>query len=94
MDIHCPTCAEPYEIDYLHDVASGLGTTDAPATFASVYADFRRRGCLALGERHGTVLPMDDEARYRADARSMLADLLGDDVDGYASDVEDFGLDF
>jgi hypothetical protein len=49
---------------------------------------FRTRGCgEAFAEWRITCIPDKD-----AEARTMLAEVLGDDVDGYAATLEDFGL--
>lgn len=54
------------------------------ALFDQVSADFRRRGCEALGSRHN-----DTEANP---AIGALYELLGDDIDGADALIEDFGL--
>lgn len=77
MDVKCPICAEPWDVDSLHDI-------DKP--FKTAYADFRRFGCEAFGEAHNGT---GDE--YNA-ARWEIYDLLGDDIDGAAALLEDFGL--
>ena len=83
MDINCPRCAEPVEIDYLHDVAD-----DDDTTFAEVLRAFQSEGCSAL---HSVCNPRaTDRDRARASAAAMLYDLLGDDIDGAASMLEDF----
>lgn len=84
MDIICPRCGEPWEIDSLHDYAEETGTT-----FAAVSKTFRVKGCgTALAEWQGGPC----ERTEGSEVRSALADLLGDDIDGYASLCEDFGL--
>lgn len=81
MDIRCPICADPVEIDYLHDIADDTGTT-----FKKVYSQFVSQGCAALnnGRRpsycqrtdHGTLV-------------SAMMDIFGDDIDGLAAIFED-----
>lgn len=111
MDIRCPICSEPWDIDSLHEeVTERFGTWDPEAVprynrhlgkgatvlpdrpyedlFAEVRQDFSRRGCEALGARHG-----DHEA---SPLIAEVLDLLGDDIDGAASlldDAEALGLD-
>lgn len=82
MDILCPKCAEPWEIDSLHEVAEDHGGFDA------AYKSFRTQGCGVAFSSWGTAMcnPVDRPELYE------LADLLGDDVDGYAAMIEDFGL--
>lgn len=77
MDHYCSKCSEPVDNDYFHDVAEESGRT-----YQEVAADFRQRGCEALGESHG-----EGEANPYADA---LYDLLGDDMDGAAAMMEDY----
>lgn len=80
MDIYCPKCGEPVELDYLHDVASDHGKT-----YKEVLHDFQQRGCPAIDD---TCNPVKNERAYYADA---LYDLLGDDIDGAASMFDDLG---
>ena len=87
MDIYCPKCGEPWDMDSLHDmVEDGL---------ASSYQDARKKfsvnGCKALGTSHGSA---DVEVRglRASDASAALFDVLGDDVDGIAAMMEDYGF--
>lgn len=82
MDIYCPKCAEPVEIDYLHDVADDNGTT-----FTVELHRFQSDGCKAIGARCNPV-----KDRGRASAAAALYDLLGDDIDGAAAMLEDFEM--
>lgn len=87
MDIKCPVCREPWDIDSLHDVADEFGSFDA------TYRIFRTQGCgvafASWGNQHCTREARNDA---KSDALFALAELLGDDVDGYASMIEDFDL--
>lgn len=76
MDLLCPKCSEPWDNDTFHDVAEDTGST-----YTKVAADFRRRGCEALGTTHGEMNP---DPRVGA-----LYDMLGDDMDGAAAMIED-----
>lgn len=100
MDIACTFCGEPWDIDSLHDAAKErldrlrdtLGEADYPPeglptyerVFAQVRTDFLRRGCKALGEAH-----TEPRLTTRATVASALADIMGDDLDGMASALED-----
>jgi hypothetical protein len=81
MDILCPKCGEPWEIDTLHEYAEEQGST-----FAQVSKSFRARGCgvafeaWSLGECR--TAPMSGML-------AVLAEIMGDDIDGYASACED-----
>jgi len=79
MDIYCVRCGEPTDMDYLHDVAAEQETT-----FAKVLAAFQTKGCEALGEPQCERRPS-----LRSEAMSAMFDILGDDVDGAASMMED-----
>lgn len=89
QDIYCVKCGEPVEVAYLHDVAA-----EKRFTFQKVLKDFQTRGCKAiLSECNEPDTSTDN--RYgitRMEAQSALFDLLGDDVDGAAAMMEDFGL--
>ena len=89
MDINCPRCAEPVEIDYLHEVAEVEGQYGDGGTFADVLRAFQRDGCSALGARCNPRVT--DRDRARAAGAALLYDLLGDDIDGAAAMLEDFG---
>lgn len=79
MDILCPKCGEPWDHDTLHEVAE-----DSDKPYDTVAADFRARGCEALGTKHsaGEAHPVI----------SAVYDMLGDDMDGAASMLEDAEL--
>jgi len=91
MDIYCPIrgCGEPLDNDYIHEYAKEIGST-----YEKVSADFRNRGCVAVGLIHSEG---NDEVDSRyglsaSDAASALYDILGDDMDGMAAMMEDMGF--
>ncbi len=89
MDIYCPKCGEPWDNDSLHEAAAELNEEarslgERPVTYDTVARDFRDRGCLALGERCGKPNP------EIAKAAAAVYAFSGDDMDGAASDFEDF----
>lgn len=87
MDIYCPVCAEPWEIDSLHDMAEEEGQT-----FSQVRRAFFADGCGTAFKSWGiTCEPATGRAGARAMVSAMLADILGDDIDGIASELEDAG---
>lgn len=87
MDIYCPRCGEPWGIDELRDVETVDGV---PMTFAQARKLFFGKGCGAVFGYGRPCEPANDVMRSRAGVAGMLADLLGDDVDGIAADMEDF----
>lgn len=81
MDIRCPICSEPWDLDELHDVP-GMSFEEARQRFYS-------EGCgMTFGSK--TCEPADAQASERAAISSALADLLGDDIDGIAAMEEDY----
>lgn len=81
MDVFCPRCGEPVDPDYFHDVAEENGTS-----YRQVSRDFQSRGCEALGEPRCERAPDS----LRAEVSAAMFDLMGDDVDGVASMMDDF----
>ena len=82
MDIYCGKCAEPTDNDSLHDaVEEGLFDNYREAAEA-----FRREGCTALGFSHNA----ETMNSQRASVAAAMMELNGDDMDGFASDMDDF----
>lgn len=90
MDIPCPVCGEPWDNDSLHEeVATREADGDVTASYAKVAAEFRSKGCKALGAAFGpqsSCVPNND---MRTQVAGMLHDMLGDDTDGIAAMFED-----
>jgi len=84
MDIYCNRCGEPWDVDTFHDVADDLGVS-FDAALARFYAD----GCAGTGWVKRCDVAPDGPARVRASVSGMLAEVLGDDVDGIASELAD-----
>lgn len=97
MDVYCVKCGEPWDIDSLHEEAEVRQQMGHPqATFAVVRDDFYSLGCVALQTAFGT-LECEQQDSLGADGRlsesaamGVLAGLLGDDIDGVASMMEDY----
>jgi hypothetical protein len=100
MDNYCPKCGEPWDIDSLHEEVlvkmqdSGIvaGTkTGYEKLFDAVRKDFYRRGCPAAGGRCSEPDTTTDNTfgLTRAEASSSLMEMLGDDIDGVASMLDD-----
>lgn len=89
MDLMCPRCGEPWDNDEFHEVAAETGST-----YAKVAAEFRLKGCEALGTSHSTPSTEKDRTYglTRQDAATALYDLLGDDMDGAAAMLDDLGF--
>lgn len=81
MDLLCPKCGELWDNDSIHEEAKADGET-----YRTLLPRFQREGCAIFGTRHNAVqLRGADEAR-------ALYELLGDDADGAAAMLEDYGL--
>ena len=78
MDIRCSKCGEPWAIDSLYDL-----TAENESTFDLERGRFYSLGCEAFGTGHGEVMPM------AAEIAGMLQDIMGDDIDAVASELED-----
>lgn len=87
MNLYCTKCGEPWERDSFHEVANDTGRE-----FGAVRRQFTAVGCSALsGVYFGDVRCNPNGDRRRADLSGVLFDLLGDDVDGVASFLDDLG---
>lgn len=82
MDIYCTTCGEPCDIDCLHDPEEygvrlrGRTITDCDA------CEWHRRNGFPLLKRGAYGLTV-------IEAQEALAEIMGDDVDGIASELAD-----
>jgi hypothetical protein len=82
MDIPCTICGEPFDMDELHYIAEETNTA-----YDQVREKFYRDGCnIVLGSATRCRPTGNSSARF------ALADILGSDIDGYASLAEDFDL--
>lgn len=87
MDIKCPRCAEPWDMDCLHDAGAQIHKS-----YDYMRKLFRKFGCAAIVEADNGKIAEDTtcEQTRKGVTLGMLMDLAGDDLDGYAADVEDF----
>lgn len=83
-------------MDSIHEEceARGFGHLRGEAyqvKYREVSADFRKRGCVAIGGGEcAPVKPQGDELTA-AEKAAIVYDLLGDDMDGAASMLDDLG---
>lgn len=80
MDIRCPICGEPWEMDELHELIP-----DECEDYHKAVSLFKNKGCEAFGCSHNETT----KGKYAAKLSGMLFDVLGDDVDGIASELDD-----
>ena len=79
MDVYCPRCGEPYDIDHVqHDM-----TREERRDF------WAGRGCSESCKKTDIA---EKDRPMRAVATAVLRDVLGSDVDGIAAELEDFGF--
>jgi hypothetical protein len=93
MDLLCPKCGEPWDNDELHEVTldevneclndHGLPSIDG-VSYHIASKLFRSYGCEVFGCSHGAALPKES-----LELVAMTYDLLGDDMDGAASMLDD-----
>ena len=101
MDVYCARCGEPWELDYvLHelpketDLAGKHNTNGRPdnALRAELGAEGWKFGQSLAHVTHCPACKYhrdEDIDNTRAEAYSALADVLGDDLDGFAAEMED-----
>jgi hypothetical protein len=88
MDIYCPTCGEPWDMDELHDAyVEGRKLAYAEARQRFFLNNPQRNGCTVFGATHNAVADT-----RRATISTVLAEILGDDVDAIAALSEDADL--
>lgn len=108
MDICCPKCGEPVEMDYLHDIAGTIYPepyfrneedrrayrvnpkydSDAyQVVYKKVVHDFQARGCPSI---EMPCSPPSTGGKERAMFATAAYELLGDDLDGAASILDDW----
>ena len=86
MDIRCPRCAEPWELDTLHDAGAVIHKD-----YDFMRKLFTRYGCAALEAAYDNRIAEKATCERTASGNvvSALMDIAGDDFDGFASDLED-----
>jgi len=94
MDIICPKCGEPIDVYELHEIAwsdaDPKSTRNGYMPYKMAYRLFKTKGCGALGFSCNPNKEFQNSERGAM--VEALYDLLGDDVDGIAAEIEDFDL--
>ena len=89
MDVHCCNCGEPWDQYHLRQELASM----SPEELTAEGWRFGRNRLVVL---HCPCCPKDGrhlpDAKERKQAVQEIAQLLGDDEDGLASTLEDFGL--
>jgi hypothetical protein len=96
MDIYCSKCAEPWDMDSIHEEIDFRYERSSPEDYAGAYAtvkeDFFGRGCEAFTYAiSGPCTPASEDAKDKAFISAALYSAFGDDLDGIASDMADLG---
>lgn len=84
MDIYCPRCGEPWDIDSLHDLVEAR----AFPTFDAARKVFASKGCGVAFESWGQS-PCVAANNDRTALIQAVFELGGGDIDGIASDLSD-----
>lgn len=82
MDLYCGICSEPFDNDSLHDIVD----EGRYGSYAEAASAFRSKGCAAFGTGHNE----DMRDNFKSQVASALMDVLGDDMDGFSSTMDDF----
>lgn len=83
MDIYCPVCAEPWDNDTLHEYAE-----ENDSTYNKVYRAFMNDGC-GVAFATWNIDTCEKVDNMTTSLMSVLVDIMGDDVDGIMSGMED-----
>lgn len=97
MDMKCMKCSEPYEWFYIRDeilIQNGYDYYEEVKKNGKDFPDLQfkfRKNCYIeeCPACYGKKIVNQDA---NAEAREAFADVLGDDVDGFLAECEDFGL--
>jgi len=85
MDIYCTTCGEPWAVDSLHDAVDEGNASD----YQDARMIFFGSGCGTLFNNRPCERPeTGGSAAMRANVTAALLDVLGDDLDGIASELD------
>jgi hypothetical protein len=93
-------CSEPYEWFYIRDeilIQDGHDYYNEVKKNGRDFSDLQfkfTRNCYIeeCPACYGKKVKRDEKSEVNAEAREALADVLGDDVDGFMAECEDFGL--
>jgi len=81
MDVNCPRCGEPFDLDEFHYLAE-----DHETTYAVIRDRFFQQGCNVAVNGPG-ARPCAQTGDLRALHAYAAYEVNGDDVDGIASDL-------
>ncbi len=94
MDMLCKNCQEPYDWHFLRNeilISHGMdfygSAQDAP--FANLHYHFAPPGPTLVSCPACKGVRQSPEKRENAELLGMISDLMGDDLDGYLTEVAD-----
>lgn len=92
MDIRCPVCCEPWEIDTLHEYVGEMCDMfpNDGYSFRETYRRFMSEGCGAAFAGWKVSCELDGSGSGPGMIYATVGEMFGDDVDGFASFCEDF----
>lgn len=81
MDLICVNCGEPWDMDHvLHE---------EPESFERKGGVIKHCPCCP---NDGSAPELDTDKQAKLEIIETLGEIMGDDVDGFASELEDYGL--
>jgi hypothetical protein len=96
MDLICTNCGEPWEFDYvLHEAPDEFKRTKDIMSHSKYTGENPQYtgNIIACPACEGKPQQLSENEKTRLMCIAEMAEMLGDDVDGTASMIEDFGLD-
>lgn len=90
MDVYCCKCAEPWDVSEIAEVKKEIKEKD-PDTIKEgwKFSEFKILQCPSCCNREISATPNSSDKLSKTEAMSICADLLGDDIDGMASFMDD-----
>jgi hypothetical protein len=82
LELYCQQCGEPWDVEY---VQQDMSKTDRERF---LFGD----GCESCDWGNPEFMPDPENRRIESDLMAVGLDMLGEDLDGLASMIDDFGL--
>lgn len=82
MDLLCQRCGEPWDFFYITDEMTEEERRDFHAG----------RGCPCCRNKPDADIHLSPRQQEAVTVQTAMRDVLGDDIDGLAAEMEDFGF--
>jgi len=82
VDLLCQRCGEPWDFFYITDEMTEEERRDFHAG----------RGCPCCCKKATADIHLSPRQQEATEVQAILRDVLGDDIDGLAAEMEDFGF--